>query len=141
MKLYFSPGACSLSPHIVLRELGLPFDLDLVDRKTKITASGDSVLVVSDGGCYRYTVSTNLWVSLNGINSSFSASGAMNTMQFMGIANAARHDGVREDRPLQQRLCGEVERSLPVSRQGRNLRRRFLMKTVAKSADREERDQ
>ena len=40
MKLYFVPGTCSLSPHIVLRELGLPFELDLVDRKTKITAAG-----------------------------------------------------------------------------------------------------
>lgn len=40
MKLYFVPGTCSLSPHIILRELGIPFELDLVDRKTKITASG-----------------------------------------------------------------------------------------------------
>ena len=40
MKLYYSPGACSLSPHIVLREAGLPFELERVDLKTKMTAGG-----------------------------------------------------------------------------------------------------
>jgi glutathione S-transferase len=40
MKLYMSPGACSLSPHIILRELGLPFELEAVNGQTKITASG-----------------------------------------------------------------------------------------------------
>lgn len=40
MKLYYSPGACSLSPHIVLREAGLPFDLERVDLKTKQTETG-----------------------------------------------------------------------------------------------------
>ena len=40
MKLYYSPGACSLSPHIVLRELDLPFELIKVNNKTKRTADG-----------------------------------------------------------------------------------------------------
>ncbi|MBK9034424.1 MAG: glutathione transferase GstA [Myxococcales bacterium] len=40
MKLYFSPGACSLSPHIVARELGLALELDKVDNATKRTAAG-----------------------------------------------------------------------------------------------------
>jgi len=35
MKLYFSPGACSLSPHIALREAGLAYELEKVDLKTK----------------------------------------------------------------------------------------------------------
>jgi len=41
MKLFVAPGACSLSPHIILRELDLPFELVGVDLQTKKTASGD----------------------------------------------------------------------------------------------------
>ena len=35
MKLYYSPGVCSLSPHIVAHEVGLPIKLEKVDTKTK----------------------------------------------------------------------------------------------------------
>ena len=40
MKLYYSPGACSLSPHIVLRESGLNFDIEKVDLTAKKTETG-----------------------------------------------------------------------------------------------------
>lgn len=41
MKLFFSPGACALSPHIILNELGMKFDLERVDLKAHTTSSGD----------------------------------------------------------------------------------------------------
>jgi glutathione S-transferase len=50
MKLYFAPDACSLSPHIVLRELGVPFELVKVDTKTKKTATGGDFLAVNPKG-------------------------------------------------------------------------------------------
>lgn len=40
MKLFFSPGACSLAPHIVLREAGGDFSLEKVDLAQHVTASG-----------------------------------------------------------------------------------------------------
>lgn len=50
MKLYFSPGACSLSPHIVLREAGYNFDLEKVDLASKQTASGGDYRKVNPKG-------------------------------------------------------------------------------------------
>ena len=50
MKLYFAPLTCSLSPHIVLRELGLPFELIRVDNKTKRTANGQDFLKINPKG-------------------------------------------------------------------------------------------
>ena len=42
MKLFYVPGVCSLSPHIVAREAGLPVEFKLVDRTTKqIEGGGD----------------------------------------------------------------------------------------------------
>ncbi|TAM33084.1 MAG: glutathione transferase GstA [Rhodanobacter sp.] len=40
MKLYYSPGACSLSPHIVALEAGIPLTLEKVDGKAKRTEGG-----------------------------------------------------------------------------------------------------
>ena len=50
MKLYLSPGACSLSPHIVLREAGIPFDIETVDLATKRTRSGKDFRAVNPKG-------------------------------------------------------------------------------------------
>ena len=50
LKLYFSPGACSLSPHIVLREAGLPFALEQVNLKAKKLKSGGDFLAVNPKG-------------------------------------------------------------------------------------------
>jgi glutathione S-transferase len=50
MKLYYSPGACSLSPHIVAHEAGIPLELVKVDTKTKLTADGGDFLAVNPKG-------------------------------------------------------------------------------------------
>lgn len=50
MKLYYSPGACSLSPHIVLREAGFKFDLEQVDLKSKQTKSGADFKAINPKG-------------------------------------------------------------------------------------------
>jgi glutathione S-transferase len=50
MKLYFSPGACSLSPHIVLHETGLPFTAVKVDLKTKAMEGGGDFRAVNGRG-------------------------------------------------------------------------------------------
>lgn len=41
MKLYYSPGACSLAPHIAMRELGIDVELKKVDLKAKQCEGGD----------------------------------------------------------------------------------------------------
>lgn len=50
MKLYYSPGACSLSPHIVLCELGLPYELVRIDLATHRTADGEDYTAINAKG-------------------------------------------------------------------------------------------
>lgn len=50
MKLYFAPDTCSFSPHIVLQELELPYDLVRVNNRTKRTSEGGDFLAVNPKG-------------------------------------------------------------------------------------------
>lgn len=50
MKLYYSPGACSLSPHVVLREAGLDFELVLASTKTHKLADGTDYYAINPKG-------------------------------------------------------------------------------------------
>jgi glutathione S-transferase len=50
MKLYYSPGACSLSPHIALRESGLPFELVLASTKTHKLEDGTDYYSINPKG-------------------------------------------------------------------------------------------
>ena len=50
MKLYYTPGACSLSPHIALLEAGLPYELIKVDLRAKKLENGDDYLKINPKG-------------------------------------------------------------------------------------------
>jgi glutathione S-transferase len=50
MKLYMHPGACSLSPHIVCRELDLPVELVAIDRNTHRTSAGEDFHRINGNG-------------------------------------------------------------------------------------------
>ena len=50
MKLYYAPGACSLSPHIVSRELGIPLELKKVNTKDKTIEGGGDYWKVNARG-------------------------------------------------------------------------------------------
>jgi len=50
MKLYFSPGACSLAPHIVLEESGLAYETELASTKTHQLVDGTDYYTINPKG-------------------------------------------------------------------------------------------
>ena len=50
MKLFLKPGSCSLASHIVLEEIGRPYDTETVDLAKKLTASGADFWAINPKG-------------------------------------------------------------------------------------------
>ena len=50
MKLYYSPGACSLSAHIALHETGMSFEIDRLIKSTKMTVGGENFMQINPNG-------------------------------------------------------------------------------------------
>ena len=50
MKLYYKPGACSLAPHIILRESGRDFTMESVDLMQKKLENGDNYFAIAPKG-------------------------------------------------------------------------------------------
>lgn len=50
MKLYYSPGTCSLAPHIIMQEAGLPVELEQVDLNHHTTAHGENYFNINGRG-------------------------------------------------------------------------------------------
>lgn len=66
MKLYYAPGACSLAAHIVLNEVGLPYDLMRVDLKEKKTEDHqDFTLINSRGAVPALEISSGVVLTQN----------------------------------------------------------------------------
>ncbi|MDR0273949.1 MAG: glutathione transferase GstA [Burkholderiaceae bacterium] len=56
MKLYYSPGACSLSPHIALEEAGLAYEAIAAPTKTKVLPDGSDYRKINPLGYVPYLV-------------------------------------------------------------------------------------
>ncbi len=98
MKLYYSPGACSLAPHIVLQETGKEFELVKVDLASKTTETGDDFTKINPHG----------YVPVLGLDNGEVLTEGVAIMQYLADqspeAGLAPENGTFERARLQERL-------------------------------------
>jgi glutathione S-transferase len=91
MKLYFSPGACSLAPHIVLLESGLPFALEKVDTSTHRTKSGNYYAINPKGQVPLLELDNGEYLSEGPIIAQYIADTAKNSTLLPALGSMARY--------------------------------------------------
>src|SRR3954469_12907780 len=89
MKLYYAPGACSLAPHIVAREAGLPIQLEKVDLKAHKTESGADFFAINPKG----------YVPALQLDSGDVLAEAATVVQYVADQAPARDSGARRRNP------------------------------------------
>jgi glutathione S-transferase len=94
LKLYYAPGACSLSPHIALREAGLKFELDKVNMQSKKTSSDGDYLEVSPLG----------YVPALGLNDGHALTEGPAILQYIADQNPQAHLAPPNGTPARYRL-------------------------------------
>ncbi|MFC6051511.1 glutathione S-transferase [Acinetobacter sp. Ac_877] len=142
MKLYYSPGACSLASHIILNEINVDFDLERVNTKTHITEKGTDYYTINPKGYVpALEINPGLILTENVAILPFLAQhdpkqdlippsglGRAKVLEWLGYLNSELHDayavffGATLDDEAKQKAYAEIDRLL-----------KYIDDTIAKS--------
>lgn len=142
MKLYYSPGACSLASHIILNEINVDFDLERVNTKTHITEKGTDYYTINPKGYVpALEINPGLILTENVAILPFLAQhdpkqdlippsglGRAKVLEWLGYLNSELHDayavffGAALDDEAKQKAYAEIDRLL-----------KYIDDTIAKS--------
>ncbi|MGF6571795.1 glutathione S-transferase [Paraburkholderia sp. GAS333] len=103
MKLFYSPGACSLADHIAMHEAGMTFDRVRVDLKTKLTETGQKfeeinpkgyvpTLEMEDGQILTENVAILSWIAQHGASlAPHGESGRLRLLEMLAFISTEIH--------------------------------------------------